>query len=283
MPNIPFNNCYTQDIVGFHEQLKLFFSSPEHINVKDRFLTGMVAQDNFLAETREDLIPILSNVEQDECLIVELWIQCDAIFDADYHKAKISSPLLDPLPVPLNKNEWNQILSASLTDIKNMYPNLVPVLFIFREDKTVKSTCLYFGFDLIEKPFFWSKEQKTPVRPKPNKPKEKDLEKELLEWLFSYGIEADNQVTTSKHRTDIWIPSKCFLELKRDKVTGDDICQAIDYCVDHKMPIVVVGNSITNMASRGITAFNKAVNADLICFVQWSAIKVYLKGLLGLR
>jgi hypothetical protein len=36
---------------------------------------------------------------------------------------------------------------------------------------------------------------------------------------------------------------------------------------------------IGSMASRGIEAFNKAVEADMLVFVQWSTVKTYLKGL----
>jgi hypothetical protein len=78
---------------------------------------------------------------------------------------------------------------------------------------------------------------------------------------------------------DLWIPGRCFLELKKGKVTGDDICQAIDYCAEYQKPVILVGNHINEMASRGIEAFNKAVDAEMLTFVQWSAIRTYLKGL----
>jgi hypothetical protein len=131
-------------------------------------------------------------------------------------------------------------------------------------------------------PFQWAPE---PVKPTPSKskvvkPLEKDLESDLLKWLHMRGIQADNQIKTSKHRMDLWIPGKCFLELKTGKVSGDDVCQAIDYCAEYKLPVVLVGNHIGEMASRGVEAFNKAVEGDLIAFVQWSAVKTYLKGLL---
>ena len=274
MSNIPVNTHSTQSILNFHKELA---SSFERSKDRDKFLAGMQTQNAFMSEPRKDLIPLLSEINDQECLIVELWIEDGIAFDGDYYKTKISSPTKD--------SDINCILFNALIQIKVEYNDLIPVVFIFREPRFEEHSHLNFGLDLIEKPFNWGVEtQKTAKpKPKPSKPKEQDLERELLEWLFSHGIQADNQVTSSNHRTDIWIPSKCFLELKRDKVTGGDVCQAIDYCASHKMPIVVVGNSITNMASRGITAFNKTVDGDLICFVQWSAIKVYLKGLLGLR
>lgn len=272
MSNIPTNTHSAQSILNFHKELA---SSFEWSKDRDKFLAGMQTQNAFMSEPRKDLIPLLSEINEQECLIVELWIEDGIAFDGDYYKTKISSPTKD--------SDINYILFNTLIQIKVEYNDLIPVVFIFREPRFEEHSHLNFGLDLIEKPFNWGAETQKIAKPKPSKPKEQDLERELLEWLFSHGIQADNQVTSSNHRTDIWIPSKCFLELKRDKVTGDDICQAIDYCASHKMPIVVVGNSITSMASRGITAFNKAVDADLICFVQWSAIKVYLKGLLGLR
>jgi hypothetical protein len=136
----------------------------------------------------------------------------------------------------------------------------------------------------IKKPFEWAPEPvKKPSTKKPStKPLEKDLESELLNWMHSRGIQSDSQIQTSKHRMDLWIPGKCFLELKKGKVSGDDVCQAIDYCAEYKLPVVLVGNHIGDMASRGIEAFNKAVDGDLIAFVQWSAIRTYLKGLMSL-
>jgi hypothetical protein len=269
MSNIPADSHSTQSILVFHQELASLFESS---SVKDKFVLTMQTQNAFMSESRKDLTPLLIGIDNSQCLVVELWIEDGVVFDGNYHKTEISS---------LSYCDFD--FFNVLVHTKREYSNFIPVVFIFREPNTEKHSHLSFNLDLIEKPFNWGVEIQKTAKPKPSKPKEQDLERELLEWLFSHGIQADNQVTSSNHRTDIWIPSKCFLELKRDKVTGDDICQAIDYCVSHKMPIVVVGNNITNMASRGITAFNKAIDADLICFVQWSAIKVYLKGLLGLK
>lgn len=136
----------------------------------------------------------------------------------------------------------------------------------------------------ISKPFYWGTvQQSQPSKSKP-KPKtaEKALEAELIGWLHNYGVQADNQISTSRHRMDIWIPGVCFLELKRSKVSGDDVCQAIDYCAEYQKPVVLVGNHISEMASRGIEAFNKAVSSEMIVFVSWSGVRTYLKGLLSL-
>jgi hypothetical protein len=108
---------------------------------------------------------------------------------------------------------------------------------------------------------------------------EKNLEEDLLKWIRSRGIDAENQIATSKHRMDVWILGKCFMELKKGKVNGDDVCQSIDYCAEYQLPVIIVGSHINEMASRSIEAFNKAVDSDMLTFVQWSAVKTYLKGL----
>ncbi len=70
------------------------------------------------------------------------------------------------------------------------------------------------------------------------------MELELYLWLISNGIEAERQVSTSsRHRIDIWIPGKLFLELKAGNVTGDDICQAMDYYATFSVPILLVGKA----------------------------------------
>lgn len=139
----------------------------------------------------------------------------------------------------------------------------------------------------VKKPFSWEspfgKTTGVSARPKKSPQKtEKELEHELLSWLHSLGVQADNQVSTSKHRMDLWIPGYCFLELKKTKVSGDDVCQAIDYCAEYKKPVILVGNHISEMASRGIEAFNKAVGSEMIVFISWSGIRTYLRGLLNL-
>lgn len=131
------------------------------------------------------------------------------------------------------------------------------------------------------RPFNWAAEQEKVVqKPAKKLTLEKNLEQDLLLWLHSKGIQADTQVLTARHRTDIWIPGKCFLELKKGRVSGDDICQAMDYCCEYKRTVVIVGNHISEMASRGIEAFNKSVNSEMLVFVSWSAVRTYLKGLL---
>lgn len=179
--------------------------------------------------------------------------------------AKITSLSIDKKTVPVLMH-WDY--STSILD--EVHPDDIenlPVSVVFS----------------IAKPFDWAPEPtKKPVPRKPAKPLEKDLEADLLKWLHDRGIPADNQIATSKHRMDLWVPGKCFLELKKGKVGGDDVCQAIDYCAEYKLPVVLVGNHIGEMASRGIEAFNKAVGSDMVSFIQWSAVKTYLKGLLSL-
>lgn len=137
----------------------------------------------------------------------------------------------------------------------------------------------------IPTPFRWAEPSAKEVKSKPTKKpviSEKALEEALLEWLHSYGLKADNQISSGRQRMDLWIPGHCFLELKKSKVSGDDVCQAIDYCVERQKPVILVGNHISEMASRGIEAFNKAVKSEMIVFISWSGIRTYLKGLLSL-
>ena len=123
----------------------------------------------------------------------------------------------------------------------------------------------------------------SPISKKNRKPQvreEENMEESLCLWLASQGIEAERQVSTNqKHRIDVWIPGVTMLELKAQKVTGDDVCQAIDYYNAYRMPITLVGGGLTDSASRGIMAFNKIVPGDMIVFVSWGAAKRYLSDL----
>lgn len=133
----------------------------------------------------------------------------------------------------------------------------------------------------IPRPFTWGAKKQKPAAKKVVV-LEKTLEQSLLAWLNSHGVKADNQITAGRHRMDLWIPGECFLELKKGKVSGDDVCQAIDYCAARQKPVILVGDHISSMASRGAEAFNKAVKGEMIIFITWSGIKTYLKGLLSL-
>ena len=114
------------------------------------------------------------------------------------------------------------------------------------------------------------------------KQKERQLEDELYDWLRLKGVPAERQVSTKKHRLDLWIPGKIMLELKAGRVTGDDVCQAIDYQSTYDKPILLVGKGLSTAASRGVEGFNKATGNDLLQFVTWSTVKTYLRGVLGL-
>lgn len=76
------------------------------------------------------------------------------------------------------------------------------------------------------------------------------------------------------------ITCKAMLELKQGRVSGEDVCQAIDYAATYQMPIVLVGTGLSSAASRGIDAFNRAMGKDLIIFVTWGGVRPYLNGLL---
>jgi hypothetical protein len=111
---------------------------------------------------------------------------------------------------------------------------------------------------------------------------EQKLEDGLYDWLRVKGVDVERQVTTAKHRLDLWIPNKAMLELKQGRVSGDDVCQAIDYAATYQMPIVLVGTGLSSSGSRGIDGFNRAMGKDLIIFVTWGGIRAYLSGILSL-
>jgi hypothetical protein len=126
-----------------------------------------------------------------------------------------------------------------------------------------------------------AKREDIPQNPR-QKPEQK-LEDQLYDWLRIKGVDVERQVTTAKHRLDLWIPSKAMLELKQGRVSGDDVCQAIDYAATYQMPIVLVGTGLSSGASRGIDGFNRAMGKDLIIFVTWGGVRTYLNGAFNLK
>lgn len=124
-----------------------------------------------------------------------------------------------------------------------------------------------------------------PVTPKrkSSKPKklERDLEAELLYWLDQRGVMAEQQVASRGKRTDVWIPGKCFLELKRGRVTGDDVCQAAKYFTLYSRQIILVGETMSPRAGEGISAINAVVKEDALAFVTWSGVRTYLEARLA--
>lgn len=111
-----------------------------------------------------------------------------------------------------------------------------------------------------------------------SKKKESLLESELYDWLILNSVSAFRQAKkTTGNVNDIWIPDTMFLELKRGSVTGNDVCQAIEYYSESKVPVVLVGDKITTKASKGLKGFN-AICKESVVFVDWSCIKDYLKG-----
>lgn len=64
-----------------------------------------------------------------------------------------------------------------------------------------------------------------------------ELELELFKWLQIHGVEVERQVATkNNHRLDLQLLCRMMLELKAGKVTGDDVCQAIDYHATYQRP-----------------------------------------------
>ena len=113
---------------------------------------------------------------------------------------------------------------------------------------------------------------------------EQNREDVLYDWLRLEGVNAERQVqTTSKHCIDLWIAEKLMIELKKSSVTGNDICQCIEYASEYKLPIVLIGDKLTTAASRGIKGFNKLCPKHKITFVTWDSATDYLRGALRLK
>lgn len=144
-----------------------------------------------------------------------------------------------------------------------------------------------FISDLIEFPVSlssWYTSSFVTSNRKPRQQPEQNLEIELFNWLKIHGVEVERQVATkSNHRLDLWIPGRMMLELKAAKVTGDDICQAIDYYATYQRPIILIGKGLSTAASRGIEGFTKETTQSALVFVTWSAARTYLKGALNIR
>ena len=106
----------------------------------------------------------------------------------------------------------------------------------------------------------------------------------MYDWLRLQGVNAERQVqTTSKHCIDLWIAEKLMIELKKSSITGNDICQCIEYASEYKLPIVLIGDKLTTAASRGIKGFNKLCPKHKITFLTWDSSKDYLRGVLRLK
>lgn len=104
-------------------------------------------------------------------------------------------------------------------------------------------------------------------------------EDELYDWLRIQGLDVERQVKTSEgHRLDMWMPGKMIVEIKRGSVSGNDVCQCIEYASEYSVPVVVIGDKLTGSASRGLHGFNKLCPDRKISFVSWDIAYDYLKG-----
>lgn len=151
---------------------------------------------------------------------------------------------------------------------------------IYHLDEQIVSNLVEFPVSLAN----WHQSSFVTAPRQPRQQPEQELELELFNWLQIHGIEVERQVSTkSNHRLDLWIPGRMMLELKARIVTGDDICQAIDYYATYQRPIIIVGKGLSTAASRGIEGFTREISQNALVFVTWSAIKTYLKGALNIR
>jgi hypothetical protein len=107
---------------------------------------------------------------------------------------------------------------------------------------------------------------------------EKVREDDLYDWLRIQGIDVERQVKTSNNQyVDLWIPGKMIIEIKRAAVSGNDVCQCIDYASEYSLPILIIGEKITGSASRGLAAFNRLCTDRKILFISWDIAYDYLQ------
>lgn len=64
-----------------------------------------------------------------------------------------------------------------------------------------------------------------------------------------------------------------MLKLKAAKVTGNNVCQAIDYYATYQRPIILIGKGLSTATSRGFKGFIQQRSLDAIVFVTWSDAK----------
>jgi hypothetical protein len=112
----------------------------------------------------------------------------------------------------------------------------------------------------------------------PRQKKEFIFESKLEAFLQVNEIEVERQVCASGKRLDLWIPGQLMIECKSGRVTGDDICQAIDYLSTFKRDVLLVGTGMSSSASRGIEAVNRLSENCKLLFVTQEACFGYLKA-----
>ena len=122
------------------------------------------------------------------------------------------------------------------------------------------------------------------VEPKKLISKEDELEIELYKWLKSNGINCERQVynATKTSKYDIWVPGELILELKANRISGSDVCQAIRYYIESRRQVVLVGKACSPNLIGTIEEFNRYTENTSIRFVSWDLIKIYLKDCLNM-
>jgi hypothetical protein len=193
----------------------------------------------------------------------------------------------------VNDNSWNEFRPTDLFNsvekmrfaLKSYDPIHQAVVCLLLTDDTSPVRPTFFVASIAESAqtgAFCLEEFNKRNKSKTRSNTEQKLETDLYDWLLNQGVEVESQVKTSNHRLDLWIPGKLMLELKAGKVSGDDVCQAIDYYSTYQRSILLVGKGVTTSASRGIEGFNRSTNPNAIVFMTWNAVKLYLKSFLCL-
>lgn len=108
--------------------------------------------------------------------------------------------------------------------------------------------------------------------------KELEFESKLEAFLQVNEIQVERQVSSAGKRLDLWIPGQLMIECKAGRVTGDDVCQAVDYLATFQRDVLLVGTGMSSAASRGIEAVNKISKEAKVLFVTQEACFGYLKA-----
>jgi hypothetical protein len=156
-----------------------------------------------------------------------------------------------------------------------LYPVIVSTLF-WQDGSPLGSTEV-FDIRFPELPChapIKARKKSTPVQ------SEADMEKELRNWLIGNGFAVEQQVASFGVRYDLWLPNRAFVELKRSRITGNDICQVIGYLSKTDLLFILVGQSIGVQQSQAIESINQLLGDARIVFVQWSCAKDILPSLL---
>jgi hypothetical protein len=195
---------------------------------------------------------------------------CQIAIEMETGKASLISPS-DPSKCLLTvKTFWSDI--DSLEDSLEETVNLVDLV------KETERYCSWLS-EVIQNQKEKSVITDCKVSPRKSyQQKEQLFELKLEAFLQVNQIQVERQVIAANKRLDLWIPGQLMIECKAGRVTGDDVCQAIDYLATFERDVLLVGTGLSPAASRGIESINKISSEVKLLFVTQEACFGYLKA-----